>query len=125
MFGICSLILMQLPFSFRESSAIFTDMSLFTVITTGDTKKSSSTSFIFSKCPDLFNFSNSLLTSSCRCSGTFCFTGKCPGFSCIFFRYLLLIRCFQTIHPEYWCYFCSFGYQDFIFCLLFSYSIFT
>ena len=36
---------MQLPFNFRESNAIFIDLLLFTVITTGDTKQSSSTSF--------------------------------------------------------------------------------
>ena len=41
-FGMCGLFLIQLSFSFRESSAIFTDLSFFTVITTGDTKQSSS-----------------------------------------------------------------------------------
>ena len=34
----CGLFLVQLSFSFRESSATFTDLSLFTVFTTGDTK---------------------------------------------------------------------------------------
>ena len=102
MFGICGLILMQLSFSFQESNAILTDLSLFTVITAGDTKQSSSTSFIFSKCPDLISFSNSLPTFSCRCSGTgraFCFTGKCPGFNCIFISVSFLSGCFQ-IGPE-------------------------
>ena len=55
-FGKWGLILMQLSFSFLESSAIFTDLSLFTVVTTGDTKQSSSTSFIFSNCSDLLLF---------------------------------------------------------------------
>ena len=42
----------------------------FTVITTGETKQSSSTSFIFSKCSVRNSFSNSRSTFSCRCSGT-------------------------------------------------------
>ena len=46
-FGICGLILMQLKFIFRESNAKVTDSSLFMVITTGDTKQSSSTSILF------------------------------------------------------------------------------
>ena len=56
-FGMRGLILMQLSFSLRESSSIFTDLSLF--ITTGDTKQSSSTSFVISKCPDFINFYSS------------------------------------------------------------------
>ena len=51
-FGIWSLILMRLSFNFRESNAIFTDLSLFTVKTTGDKKQSSSTYFIISRCLD-------------------------------------------------------------------------
>ena len=99
MFGICGLILMQLSFSFRESNAVFTDLTLFTVITTGDTKQSSSTSFIFSQCPDLISFSSSLPTSSCRCSGTgqaFCFTGKCPCFNCIFISVSFIVSLFSN-----------------------------
>ena len=46
-FGMWSLILIQMSFNFLESNAIFTDLSLFTVITTGDTKQSSSTLLIF------------------------------------------------------------------------------
>ena len=69
-FGKWGLILMQLSFSFRAVNAIFTDLSLSKVKTTGDTKQSSSTSFIFSKYPDFINFSGSRPTYSCRCSGT-------------------------------------------------------
>ena len=57
MFGMCGRTLMQLSFNFRESKAIFTDLSFFTVITTGDTKQSSSTCFTLSKCPDFVSFS--------------------------------------------------------------------
>ena len=52
MFGMCGVIFMQLSTSFLESSAFFTNLSLFTVITTGDMKQVSSTFFIFSECPD-------------------------------------------------------------------------
>ena len=99
MFGMCGLILTQLSFSFREFSAIFTDLSFFTVITTGDTKQSSSTSFIFSKCPALISFSSSLPTSTCRCNGTgraFCFTWKFPGFSCIFISVSFIVSLFSN-----------------------------
>ena len=34
----CSRLFLQLSFSFLESNAIFTDLSFFTVITTGETK---------------------------------------------------------------------------------------
>ena len=47
LFGMCDLILKQLSYSFRESSAIFTDLLFFTVITIGETKESSSTSLKF------------------------------------------------------------------------------
>ena len=40
MFGMRGLILTQLSFDFRESNANFTDLSVLTVITTGDTKQS-------------------------------------------------------------------------------------
>ena len=43
----CGRILTQLSFNFREFCAIFTDFSFFAVITTGDTKQSSSTSHLF------------------------------------------------------------------------------
>ena len=69
---------MQLSFNTLESNAISTDLSLFTVITSGETKQSSSTLLIFSKCPDFISLSSSRPTSFCRCSGTglaFYFTG--------------------------------------------------
>ena len=97
-FGICGLRLMQLSFSFRESNAIFTDLSFFPVITTGDTKQSSSTLFTFSKCPSFINFSNSRPTSSCRCSGiglVFISPGSVRASVVCLFRYLLLSGCFQ------------------------------
>ena len=111
----CGLILMQLSFNFRESSAIFTDLSLFTVITIGDTKQSSSTSLFFSRCPDFINFSNSLPTSSCRCSGTgraFCLPENVRVSVVFLFRYLVLSRCFQT-NPEI--YFMIFSFSDWLF----------
>ena len=101
-FGICGLILIQLSFSFRESSAIFTDLSLFTVITTGDTKQSSSTSFILSKCPDLISFSNfflRLLVGVMVPVGLFVLPENVRVSIVFLFRYLLLFRCFQT-SPE-------------------------
>ena len=42
----------QLSFSLRASSAIFTVLSSYTVITTGDTKQSSSIVSSLSRCPD-------------------------------------------------------------------------
>ena len=75
MFGMCFLILIQLSFNSRESSAIFTDLSLFTVNTTGETKQSSSTLFTFSKCPDFINRSSSRSTSFYGTGLAFCFTG--------------------------------------------------
>ena len=98
-FGMCGLRLMQLSFSFQESNAIFTDLTFFTVITTGDTKQSSSTLFTFSRCPAFISFSNSRPTSSCRCSGiglAFCFTGQCPGFSCMFISVSFIVRLFSN-----------------------------
>ena len=99
MFGKCGLRLIQLSFSFRESSAIFTDLSFFTVIITCDTKQSSSTLFTFSRCPAFNSFSSSRPTSSCRCSGiglAFCYTGYCPGFSCIFISVSFIVRLFSN-----------------------------
>ena len=50
---------MQDSFSFRESSAIFTDLSFLIVITAGETKQFSVVLSAFSKCPFSINFSNS------------------------------------------------------------------
>ena len=67
--GMCGLIMIDLSFKFLESSALSTDLPLFTIMITSDTKQSSSTS-VFFRCPDLFTFSSSFPTFSCRCSGT-------------------------------------------------------
>ena len=69
MFGIFGLIFTELSFIFLETNAIFTDLSFFTMISTGETKQSSSTCFTFFRFPVFISFSNSLPTSSCRCNG--------------------------------------------------------
>ena len=69
---------------------------------TVDTKQSSSTSFTFSGCPDLINFSNSFPTSACRCRvpvEIFVLLGNIRVLVKSLFRYLLSIRCFR-IRPE-------------------------
>ena len=94
MFGIFGRRLMQLSFNFRESNAIFTVLSFFTVITAGEIKVFSGTSSSFSMCPDFINFLISFSTASCRWSGigrAFCCTGFMSGFRlyfyfCIFHR---------------------------------------
>ena len=81
MCGMCGLIVMKLSFNFRESNAIFTDLSHFTNITVSDTKRPSSTSLFFQI---YITFYSSRPTYSCRCSGTslvFCLTGCCPSFN--------------------------------------------
>ena len=95
----CGLILMQVSFSFHESNAIFTDVSLFSDITTGDTRQSSSTSFIFSRCPDSISFSKSRPTSSCRCRGTdlaFCFIGYCLVSSWMLITVSIIVSLFSN-----------------------------
>ena len=47
MFSMCGLFLLQLSFGLLELIAIFSDLSFFTVITTGDTKQSSSKFYFF------------------------------------------------------------------------------
>ena len=66
MFGMCGLFLIQLLFKLRASSAILTVLSFFTVITTRDTKQSSSIVSNLSECPDFISRSSSFFTSSCR-----------------------------------------------------------
>ena len=53
-FGIHGLNFMQLSFNFPEFNANFSDLSLTTFITAGDTEHSFSTFCTFSKCPDSF-----------------------------------------------------------------------
>ena len=98
----CGLRLTQLSFSFRDSSAVFSDLSFFTFFTTGDIKQSSSTLFTFSKSPGFISFPNSLLTSSCRCSGmslhffVFVLPDTVPVSTVWLSRCLLLFRCSHT-----------------------------
>ena len=51
MLGICAFLLMVISLSFRESNAIFTDLSFFSVITAGLTKQISSMLLAFSIWP--------------------------------------------------------------------------
>ena len=77
-FGIWGRFFMQLSLSLRESSAIFTDLSCFTVMTTGETKQSSSIVSNRSRCPDFISRSSSFFTSFCRWYGiglAFCWIG--------------------------------------------------
>ena len=67
-FDIWGLILMQLSFSFRESNAIFTNLSLLTVMIIDVAKQLLSTSFVVSRIPNFISFSSSRPTSTCRCS---------------------------------------------------------
>ena len=78
MFGMCVHFLMQHTLSFRESRATFFDLLLFTVITMGDTKQSSSIVSNRSKCPNFISRSSSFFTSSCQWHGiglAFCCIG--------------------------------------------------
>ena len=70
---------------FPPVSAIFTNSSLFTVINTGGSKQSSFTSFSFFERRVRISFSDSHVTSSCRCDGT----GLCFLFDWVVFRFLL------------------------------------
>ena len=86
LFGICVFRFTGISFSFRESKAIFTDLSFFTVITAGLTKQFSLMFVTFSMCPFFFSFSISLPTAGCRCIGIgrhFCCIHLASGFSSI------------------------------------------
>ena len=75
-FGICFCVSLYLIF--LESSAIFTDLSFFTVITTGLTKRSSGYFSSFEICLSCINLSSSISTFSSKWSGTrrpFCCIG--------------------------------------------------
>ena len=56
MFGICAFLLIVASFKFLESSAIFTDLSFFTMMTAGLAKQSSVISVALSKYPFLLVF---------------------------------------------------------------------
>ena len=145
-FGMCGLRLMQLSFSFRESSAIFTDLSFVTVITTGDTKQYSSTLFTFSRCPAFISFSSSRPTLLVGVTGSvlLCVSPVNVQVSVVYFlRYLLLSGCkknysgnlVNTLSFSDWWFRPKMLNKSVmsglsvisisIFCLLFSYSMFT
>ena len=84
MFGIAAFLLTHASFSILESSAVFTDLSFFMVITAGEMKQFSVVLSAFSRYPNSIKFSSSCLTVSRKCFSTgrlFC----CIGFVSFFF----------------------------------------
>ena len=66
-FGICAFRFTVISFTFMESSAIFIDLSFFTVITAGLTKQFLVISVAFSTYPCFIKNFSSCATWSCRC----------------------------------------------------------
>ena len=91
----CGLFFMQLSSSFRASRAILTDLSFLTVITTVDTKQSSSIVSNFSKCPDLISRSSSFfkVVGFCSC---FLLYWVASGFHLYFFSALCIVWLVQN-----------------------------
>ena len=69
MFGLSSLIFIQLSFSFLKFSETFITLTFSTVMTTADTKQSSSTIWMLSRCPELITLIVFFSTERFKCYG--------------------------------------------------------